>query len=162
MWRSMGRPPMAQPPGMATRAMPARAMSGPSTRELARMVLTISYLASGSERVRQQIVVRCWAAAVAEFDFGAHGDEQLALGLDVADLGNVFEGDFVFGEDGGGHAGKGGVFGAGDAHGADQRIAAANDEFIHGWEGSPRDSLRPDVRRTAEGGGRWDQGRNGG
>jgi hypothetical protein len=42
MCRSMGRPPMAQPPGMATRAIPARAMSGPSTSELARMVFTIS------------------------------------------------------------------------------------------------------------------------
>ena len=40
-----------QPPGMATRAMPVRAMSGPRTRELARMVLTISYLATGSERM---------------------------------------------------------------------------------------------------------------
>ena len=54
----MGRPPMAQPPGMATRATPARAMSGPSTRELARMVLTISYRATGSESVRQLMVVR--------------------------------------------------------------------------------------------------------
>jgi hypothetical protein len=51
MCRSMGRPPMAQPPGMATRAMPVRAMSGPRTSELARMVLTISYLATGSERM---------------------------------------------------------------------------------------------------------------
>jgi hypothetical protein len=36
--------------------------------------------------------------------------EQLALGLDVADLGDVFEDDLVFGEDGGGHAGERGVF----------------------------------------------------
>ena len=61
MWRSMGRPPMAQPPGMATRAMPVRAMSGPSTSELARMVLTISYLATGSERMPHLMRVRCWA-----------------------------------------------------------------------------------------------------
>ena len=32
-------------------------------------------------------------AAVAEFDFGAHGGEQVARGFDVADLGNVFEDD---------------------------------------------------------------------
>ena len=56
-----GRPPMAQPPGMATRARPVRATSGPRTSEEARMVLTISYFAVGSERMRQEIVVRCWA-----------------------------------------------------------------------------------------------------
>jgi hypothetical protein len=32
-------------------------------------------------------------ASEAEFDFGAHGREQLTRGLDVADLWNVFEGD---------------------------------------------------------------------
>ena len=55
---AIGLPPMAHPPGMATRAIPTRAISGPRTRELARMVFTISYLASGSESVRQQMVVR--------------------------------------------------------------------------------------------------------
>ena len=70
-------------------------------------------------------------AAFALADFRAHGGEQLALGLDVADLGNVFERDLVLSEDGGGHAGEGGVFCARDADGAHQRIAAANDEFIH-------------------------------
>ncbi len=70
-------------------------------------------------------------AAVAELDLGAHGGEQLALGLDVADLRDVFEDDLVFGEDGGGHAGEGGVFGAADTNGAEERIATANDEFIH-------------------------------
>ena len=77
------------------------------------------------------MVVRSLRAAVAELDFGAHGCKQLALGLDVADLGNVFEGDFVFGEDGRGHAGQGGIFCARDADGADEGIAAADDEFIH-------------------------------
>src|SRR5262249_52329155 len=32
-------------------------------------------------------------ASVAEFDLGAHGDQQVALGLDVADVGNVFQDD---------------------------------------------------------------------
>ena len=63
MCRSMGRPPMAQPPGMATRAIPARATSGPRTRELARMVFTISYLATGSESERQRMDVVCSAAS---------------------------------------------------------------------------------------------------
>ena len=103
----MGRPPMAHPPGMATRAMPVRAMSGPSTSELARMVLTISYLATGSERMRALDAGAMLGAAVAEFDLGAHAGEQAALGFDVADLGDVFENDLVFSEDGGGHAGEG-------------------------------------------------------
>ena len=131
MWRSMGRPPMAQPPGMATRAMPVRAMSGPRTSELARMVLTISYLATGSERTRAPDAGAVLGAAVAEFDLGAHGGEELALGLDVADLGDVFEDDLVFGEDGGGHAGEGGVFCAGDFDGAEKRVAAAYYELVH-------------------------------
>ena len=70
-------------------------------------------------------------AAVAEFDLGAHADEELALGLDVADLGDVFEDDFVFGEDGGGHAGERGVLGSGDFDGAEKRVAAAYYKLIH-------------------------------
>ena len=57
-------------------------------------------------------------SAVAQLDFGAHAGEELALGLDVTDLGDVFEDDLVFGEDGGGHAGEGGVFCSGDFNGA--------------------------------------------
>ena len=70
-------------------------------------------------------------AAVAEFDLGAHAGEELALGLDVADLGDVFEDDFVFGEDGGGHAGERGVFGSGDFDGAEKRVAAAYYKLVH-------------------------------
>ena len=70
-------------------------------------------------------------AAVAEFDFGAHGGQQVALGLDVADLGNVFQDDGLFGEQGGGHGGQRGVFCAADANRAEQRIAAANYELVH-------------------------------
>ena len=70
-------------------------------------------------------------AAVAEFDLGAHAGEELALGLDVADLRDVFEDDLVFGEDGGGHAGKGGVFGSGDFDGAEKGVAAAYYELVH-------------------------------
>ena len=40
--RSTGRVPMAQPPGIDTRAWPQRASSGPSTQKLARMRLTSS------------------------------------------------------------------------------------------------------------------------
>ena len=45
---SIGRDPIAQPPGRETRARPQRAASGPSTRLDARMVLTSSYGATGS------------------------------------------------------------------------------------------------------------------
>ena len=38
----MGRAPMAQPPGIDTRARPVRATSGPNTRLEARMVFTTS------------------------------------------------------------------------------------------------------------------------
>jgi hypothetical protein len=44
----MGRTPMAQPPGSATRAEPCRATSGPSTRTDARIVDTSSYGATSS------------------------------------------------------------------------------------------------------------------
>ena len=74
-------------------------------------------------------------ASVAEFDFGAHGGEQVARGLDVADLRNVFEDDGLVGEQGGGHAGKGGIFCAAHAHGAEQRLSAADYELVHGCEG---------------------------
>ena len=94
-------------------------------------------------------------AAVAEFDLGAHGGEQLALGLDVADLGNVFQDDFVFGEDGGGHAGQSGVLCAGDFDGAEKRIAAANDKLVH------RDSLREMAARMSDGDGAGKSGRVG-
>ncbi len=50
--------------------------------------------------------VRWSRRACAQLDFCAHGDEQFALCFDVAHLGNVFECDFFFGEDGGGHAGQ--------------------------------------------------------
>ena len=70
-------------------------------------------------------------ASVAEFDFGAHGGEQVARGLDVAHLRDVFEDDRFVGEEGGGHAGKRGVFRAADADGAEQRIAAADYKFVH-------------------------------
>ena len=40
--RSIGRAPMAQPPGRETRATPRRAMSGPSVRMEARIVFTSS------------------------------------------------------------------------------------------------------------------------
>ncbi len=70
-------------------------------------------------------------AAVAELDFGAHRDEEFALGFDVLHLRDVFEDELVFGEDGGGHAGERGVFGSGNFDGAEKGIAAAYNKLIH-------------------------------
>src|SRR5215470_10576128 len=75
-------------------------------------------------------------ASVAEFHFGSHGGQQIARGLDVADLRNVFEDDGLIGEQGGGHAGKCGVLCAADVDGAEERLSAADDEFIHEDESS--------------------------
>ena len=87
--------------------------------------------ATGSESVRQLMVVRSCSSPSPQLDLRAHRGQQPPLGLDVAHLGNVLEGDLVLGENGRGHAGQRRVLGAGDANGADQRIAAANDELIH-------------------------------
>ena len=70
-------------------------------------------------------------ASVAEFDLGAHGGEQVARGLDVAHLRNIFENDGFVGEQGGGHAGERGVLCAADANRAEQRISAADYELVH-------------------------------
>jgi hypothetical protein len=70
-------------------------------------------------------------ASVAEFDFGAHGGEQLARGLDVAHLRNVFENHRFVGEQSRRHARQRGVLRATDAHRAEQRVAPADYELIH-------------------------------
>ena len=70
-------------------------------------------------------------ASVAEFDFGAHGGEQVARGLNVAHLRNVFEDDGLVGEQGGGHAGQRGILCAADVNGAEQRLSAADYELVH-------------------------------
>ncbi len=70
-------------------------------------------------------------ASVAEFDFGAHGGEQLARGLDVAHLRDVFENHRFVGEQGCRHARQRGVLRATDADRAEQGIAAADYQLIH-------------------------------
>ena len=70
-------------------------------------------------------------APVAEFDIGAHRRQQAALGLDVTHLRNVFQNDRLIGEQGRGHRRQRSVLCAADAHGPQQRIAAAYYELIH-------------------------------
>src|SRR5438045_4067269 len=71
------------------------------------------------------------SASVAEFDISTHRSQQVTGGLDIAHLRDVFEDDWLVGQQGGGHAGKGGIFRAADADGAEQRLSAADDELIH-------------------------------
>ena len=65
-------------------------------------------------------------ASESEFDFGAHGGEQLACGLDVADLRNIFEDAVLIGQERGRHARESGVLGAADADCPQQGLAAAD------------------------------------
>src|SRR5207302_2576017 len=70
-------------------------------------------------------------ASVTELDFSTHGDEQLALGLDVADVRNIFKDDGFVGKNRGRHRRKSCVLGAADANGPEQRIAAADNKLVH-------------------------------
>ncbi len=70
-------------------------------------------------------------AAIAEFDFRAHRCQQFALGLDVANLGNVFQDDGLVGEQGRRHGRQCGVLRTADTNGAQQRISAANHKLVH-------------------------------
>ena len=70
-------------------------------------------------------------ASVAEFDFGTHGGQEVARGLNVANLGNVLENDGFVGEQRGSHTRECGVLRAADPDSAEQRVSAADDEFVH-------------------------------
>lgn len=70
-------------------------------------------------------------SAIAQLDLRSHALEQLALGLNVVDLRDVLKDDLILGEDGGCHAGKRGVLRAGDFDGAEQRVAATDNELVH-------------------------------
>ena len=70
-------------------------------------------------------------ASIAQFDLRTHGDEQVALGLNVADVRNVFEDYRLFREDGSRHRRKRRIFGPAYAHCSHQWVAAANYEFVH-------------------------------
>ena len=70
-------------------------------------------------------------ASIAEFDFRTHGGKQLARGLDIAHLRDVFENHRFVGEQGGRHARECGVLRATDSDGAEQRVTAADYELIH-------------------------------
>ena len=64
-------------------------------------------------------------------DMGRHESKKFAHGDDVANLGNVVEGDRFAGEEGGGHERERRVLRAADFDSAVKRLATANAEFIH-------------------------------
>ena len=70
-------------------------------------------------------------APVAEFDFRPHRSQQLARSLDIAHLRNVFQDDRLVRQNGGSHGRQSGILGPADANCPQQRIAAADHEFIH-------------------------------
>ena len=70
-------------------------------------------------------------AAVAQFDFGSHGRQQVASGLNVAHLRNIFENDGFFSQQSRGHARQCRILSPADANRAQKRRSAADDKFIH-------------------------------
>jgi len=70
-------------------------------------------------------------ASIAEFDFRTHGGKQLARGLDIAHLRDVFENHRFVGEQSCRHARERGVLRATDADCPQQRVATADYELIH-------------------------------
>ena len=71
------------------------------------------------------------SASITQLNFGAHGDEQVALRLNVAHVRDIFQDDRLVGEQGGGHRGQCGILGAANADAAHQGIATTNYKFIH-------------------------------
>src|SRR3954462_5176052 len=70
-------------------------------------------------------------ASIAKLDLGTHGDEELALGLNVPDVRNIFEDNGFIRKNGGGHRRESCVLGAADANGPEQRISAADNKLVH-------------------------------
>ena len=70
-------------------------------------------------------------ASIPKFDLGAHRRQQLARGLNVAHLRNVFQNHRLIGKQRGRHAGKRGILRAADAYRPQQRLSAAYDQFVH-------------------------------
>ena len=63
------------------------------------------------------------SASVAQFNFSAHGDKQIALGLNVADVRDVFQDYGLVGQDSGSHGRQRGILGSTDADTSHQGIA---------------------------------------
>jgi hypothetical protein len=64
-------------------------------------------------------------------DIHSHVGQEFAHGDDVANHGDIVERKAVGGEQGSGHGGQRGVFCPADRHGAVERSAAGDEEFVH-------------------------------
>src|SRR5439155_17813576 len=71
------------------------------------------------------------SATVSQFDFSAHGSQEFARSFDIAHLWNIFQNDWLVGQQGGGHSGQGSVLGAADADCSQQRIAPSDYKLVH-------------------------------
>ena len=69
--------------------------------------------------------------AISEFNFRAHCGQEFARGLDVPHLRNIFQNDGLIGEQGSGHRRQRSILGSANTNCSQQRIAAADYEFVH-------------------------------
>ena len=92
------------------------------------------------------------SATVAQFHFRAHGDKQVALRLNVANVRNIFQNYGLIGKDGGSHRGQSGIFGAADAYASHQGIATTNYKFIHKtlWRNKAVPEVNPNGAATGD------------
>ena len=70
-------------------------------------------------------------AAIAELDLSAHGGQQLARGLNIAYVRNIFQNDRLVSQQSGRHRRQRGVLCPAHSNRAQQRIAATNYKLVH-------------------------------
>ena len=148
MCRSMGRPPMAHPPGMATRAMPVRAMSGPKHQRAGAHGLDDLVLGDriGEHGALDRGAVLC--SAVAQLDLRRPWNSSSLRSVSMSRTCGMFSrmtSSSV--RMAAAMQGKRGVLCAGDFDGAEQRVAAADDKLVH------IDSLRKQAEDRSGGAG---------
>ncbi len=119
---SILRGPRLQPPGMATRARPKRATSGPMIWMEARILCTRSYGATWDWTAVVSMVMVPWPNSTTAPEILQH----LAHGVHVLDIGNVVEHAGARGEQGGGHQLERRVLRSRDRHPSGQAAPAAH------------------------------------
>jgi hypothetical protein len=70
-------------------------------------------------------------AAIAKLDFRAHRFEQFAFSLNIANVGDILQNYWFFGQDSGGHRGQRSILRSTYSNGSNQGIATTDDEFVH-------------------------------
>ncbi len=122
---------VAQPPGRETRARPARATSGPRTR----LPLRRAWSSRARREPSGEIMRGVSRLTLPAFDSDVRADVLEGgapwCGCRGSARRDAIQDDFVFGEEGCGESGEGGVFRAAGRDGAVQRCTAFDDKFIH-------------------------------